>query len=454
MKNNYMHQLDTFTIGDIKTLEHRFSRMAEQGWMIDKIGFRLRYRAIDPCNKCFFVDLLPQITAFDYPENEDAQDYRSICEESGWTFVAASRKLHVFCADRDNNTPIPIHTDNALQAKMYLKTCRKNELLVLLYALVMLYFSFPARNGVDLFLSNISLFMTIGYCFLLTGVIWTVGFVLRWYIRTMKSAKYSLPLPKVNYRLSRLRSKVLLAGFIAFIVCVILGIAFEILGGMPIVILTAIIGPLSAFAVGLWIRRQIDTKRRTRTANIKFSIITIAVLELVLLSVLVFILPGPILLRSDTLDNRPVLSLNDVGIAETPDNFNTRIKGTFAVPVDYEYWEINRQGRTQTHVYSTISKALTRLLYDQFTVKRAEQLQIYFSTTSRLTIMTADEAAFWGAQEGVAQFFPADNTAEFLFLNGKTMLSISVSADNMDLEIVRQGVKNLWNDIFDLADQA
>ena len=68
MKAKYMRQAYMGTIGDMKTLEHHFTLMAEQGWMIDKIGMVThRYRAVEPCKKRFFVDILPQITAFDYP---------------------------------------------------------------------------------------------------------------------------------------------------------------------------------------------------------------------------------------------------------------------------------------------------------------------------------------------------------------------------------------------------
>ena len=84
MKASYLRQMYMGTVGDMKTLEQHFSSMAEKGWMIDKVGsFAHRFRAIEPGKKRFFVDFLPQITAFDYPENEDALDYRSYCEKSG-----------------------------------------------------------------------------------------------------------------------------------------------------------------------------------------------------------------------------------------------------------------------------------------------------------------------------------------------------------------------------------
>jgi len=140
MKPVYKYQAYIGTLADIKNLEIRFSEMAEKGWMIDKIDpLSLRYREVEPCKKRFFVDLLPQITVFDYPENEDARDYRGICEDSGWTFVTASRQLHIFCADRETPAPPPIHTDNRLQAKIYLKVCRRSLLSLLIIGLFFVY---------------------------------------------------------------------------------------------------------------------------------------------------------------------------------------------------------------------------------------------------------------------------------------------------------------------------
>jgi len=446
-----MHQLYMGTVGDTKTLEQHFTRMAEQGWMIEKIGlFTHRYRAVEPCKKCFFVDLLPQITAFDYPENEDAQDYRSICEESGWDFIAANKQLHVFCADGENPAPMPIHTDNAIQAKIYLKACRKYELPWLLYALFMFWFSSPIGKGVELFLSNISLFMAIGYCFFLIGFIWTFGFVLRWYMRTRKSAKNDMPLPKVNYNLSKLRNKVFLVGIVVFLVCMITGIVLEIVGGMSLIILPMMLIPISAVGVGFWVRRQIDTKRRTRAANIGFFIIVIVVMELVLLGAMGVVVNGIISspLHSDSLDNRPVLTLNDVGITDAPSSYNTRIKGTVAVPVDYEHWEINQQGSTRTQVYRSISSTLTRRLYDHCAEGLANDFDAIRSTTQEVIIFTSEEAAFWGAEEGMAQFYTGSNAAELLLMNGKTILRLTIEGEDMSLETVSQAVQKLWGDAF------
>lgn len=170
MKQNNRRQVYMGVVGDMKNLEHHFSLMAEQGWMIDCLGvFTHRYRAIEPCKKSFFVDFLPQITAFDYPENEDAQDYRAMCEASGWTFITANKQFHVFCAEGNTPAPTPIHTDNKIQARIYLKASRKYEIGMFFISLLMLWFFSPLNRGVELFLSDMFLFMSVGFSIFWSG---------------------------------------------------------------------------------------------------------------------------------------------------------------------------------------------------------------------------------------------------------------------------------------------
>jgi hypothetical protein len=77
---------------EYKTLEAEFAEMAAKGWMIDKINpLSCEYRKAKKRNLRFCVDLLPQISGLDYPHNETANDYRTLCEDAGWTFVCASR---------------------------------------------------------------------------------------------------------------------------------------------------------------------------------------------------------------------------------------------------------------------------------------------------------------------------------------------------------------------------
>jgi len=450
MKTDYMHKIHMGTIGDMKNLEHQYTEMAENGWMIDKIGlFSHRYRAVEPCKKRFFVDFLPQITMFDYPENEDAQSYRRICEESGWSFVAANKQFHVFCSDDDNDAPIPIHTDDRIHAKIYLKACMKYELPWLLYAVIMFCFSSPLVKGAELFLSNLSLFMAIGCCCFIIGFMWTLGFMISWFIRTRKSAKNDLPMPVVNRRLAKLRNRVVAVGTIAFLLCMIIGLVLEIVGGMPVMIGLVGLIPLSAVGVGFWIRRQIDTKRRTRGENVGLTVVVLIITEIVLIGVTVYAVASVrVTPNSDSLGGRPALTLSDVGVTAEPSYSGTRVEGTIAVPVNYGYWESGSGGSTDTQVYRAINRTLARWLFEHFT----EQLNKHFSYRfddsnyfqESFIALTSDEAAFWGASSGVAFSYANSDAVEVLLLKDKTILRITAESVNMDLDTIREAVLRLW----------
>ena len=452
MKTAYMHKIHMGTIGDMKNLEHQYTEMAEKGWMIDKIGVLThRYRAVEPCKKRFFVDFLPQITMFDYPENEDAQSYRRICEESGWNFVAANKQFHVFCSDDDNDAPIPIHTDNRIHAKIYLKACMKYELPLLLYAVIMFCFSSPLGKGAEIFLSDLSLFMTIGCCCFIIGFIWTLGFMISWCIRTRESAKNDLPLPVVDRRLAKLRNRVFAVGAMALLLCLITGVVLEIIGGMPIIIGLIGLIPLSAVGVGFWIRRQIDTKRRTRGGNIGLTVAALIITEIVLIGVTVYAVASiQFTPNSDSPGDRPALTLSDVGVTAEPNYSGTRVEGTIAVPVNYNHWESGGGGNTDTHIYCAINKTLARWLYEHFTEQLYKQFSYRFDDYDYLhesfVALSSDEAAYWGASSGVAYNYANSDTVELLLLKDKTILRITAESMNMDSETIRQAVLKLWDE--------
>ena len=145
--------------------------------MIEEIGTWIhRFRAVKPCKKQFFVDLTPQFDTIDSPVSEDLQDYRRLCEESGWTFITANEEIHVFSAD--TSLP-PLHTDDGVQMLNYLKadnlfrpSAYKIYLLAFFFSQIILLFG---GMGVDLFLSNIMIFQILGGFFLSWGAFWMIG---------------------------------------------------------------------------------------------------------------------------------------------------------------------------------------------------------------------------------------------------------------------------------------
>lgn len=87
-----------------------------------------------PQELIFTVDVFPETSVFDSPNHQKAQDYRELCEQSGWHFVTSRDKLQVFYA-YPNENPIPIQTDNSVPEKIIRKSILSTEFIVFLIAL-------------------------------------------------------------------------------------------------------------------------------------------------------------------------------------------------------------------------------------------------------------------------------------------------------------------------------
>jgi len=449
MKATYKRQFYMGTIGDAKNLEPQFADMAKQGWLIDKVGTHtLRYRAIEPCSKHFFVDFLPHITVFDYPENENARYYRHTCGELGWTFVAANRQLHIFCADESLAKPPLVHTDNRAQAKIYLEMSRRYELFNIGFILLLFGFSMfsQLRNiGARLFLSNISIFMLLGCLIFIVGFAWTFGFILNWYRRTWHSVRHNLPLPAVNPRLARVRIKMLAIGTLGAVFLMTTGLVIEFFGGnrhFEILIIASI--PLVLFGVGIWLKRLIDTKLRSRNANILLTVIAIFVM-LITINIIVFSALHTISTqdRSGSIGDRPTISLYSVGISYEPEHIHSFVEGSIAVPIHYSHWETNQHGSVSTEVYRPVNSLIAQMLYRRLVMdfeqrhKNAEYRGFY----TVVTHLTQSQIALLGADKGIVALTPEHSSTDFLLLEGRTILRISVSGEDIDEESILEAVQ-------------
>jgi hypothetical protein len=440
----------------MKNMEQHYANMAEKGWRLDKTGaFLQRYRAAEPCKTRYFVDILPQITAFDYPENRDAQDYRRLCEDSGWTFVSATKQFHVFCAEGDAPAPTPIHTDNKLQARMYLKASRKYELYYTLFTLAMFLYVLYTQldRGAEVFLSSLTTFYLMGAFFFLLGSLWTFGFILTWYVRTWRAARHDRPMPEVSYRWYRVRSAAFTAGVMAVAVLTLAGVVWEVSGGLPPFLLPIILMPLVSVGVGLWLRRQIDTKERGRSANKALTVAAMIVMLAVLFSITAFsirqVMTSPWDRSADTLGDRPVITLLDIGVYSEPGSVNTRIDGSVTVPVNYWHYEINSDGSVSTKIHRAVTASIARGLYNQEVSKHLHWRRVQPMFAETISELTRDEAAFWGAEEGFMIRMEDGNYHELILRNGRTVLYLQLTRrdGNLDREAAGRVVHALFNSI-------
>jgi heme/copper-type cytochrome/quinol oxidase subunit 4 len=274
---------------------------------------------------------------------------------------------------------------------------------------------------------------------------------MRWYARTRKAAKNDLPMPVVNRHFAKLRRLVFIAGFALFLICTIIGVVLEIAGGMLVTIGLIVLIPLLALGVGLWIRKQIDTRRRTRAGNIGLTVAAIIIMEIIILGGTVWaIMNMPFPSGAESLGSRPALTLKDVGDISEPKQTRMHINGTLAVPIDYEYAEYGNEGSVNTQVYRTVSTALTDWLYDhlaeEFAGRFSERMGSSDARQDTLTALSADEATYWGAKKGMMFQYAYSNAIELLLLKDKTILRLSADGASMSLESVMQAIQKLWDE--------
>ena len=171
MKNT-KHQLIPFSFYDLTGMERHLERMAERGWLLDKISaLGWRYHRIEPKRLHFTVTYCHRASAYDPEPTEEVQTFHDFCAHTGWRLAAEFGSMQVFYNDQED--PTPIDTDPALELQMVGREARKNlpvQLLLLLLGLWMggSWCYSMVHAPIDLLASPTSLF---------TGVCWLALFL-------------------------------------------------------------------------------------------------------------------------------------------------------------------------------------------------------------------------------------------------------------------------------------
>ena len=121
-------RFEFYSLWDHTGLEAHLARMAEKGWLVEKIdNFGWVYRRIEPKKLAFCVTYYPKATAFTPEPTEDQETFYELCQHAGWELAASCDQLQVFCNEREN--PTPIETDPVLELDTIHRTVKKSSLL-------------------------------------------------------------------------------------------------------------------------------------------------------------------------------------------------------------------------------------------------------------------------------------------------------------------------------------
>ena len=187
-------RLEAVSLYDHTGIEKHLKKMAEKGWMLEKISsLGWIYRRTEPKHGQFSVTYYPKASEFDPEMSEGQQMYQEFTARSGWQFICSSAQMQVFYTEQEN--PTPIETDPVAQVENIHKAAKKNHLLP-----YVLYLVIGILNGV-LFVSRLlgdPIGTLASYTQLFTGVVWTMLLLLsavelvryfQWYRKATRAAE-------------------------------------------------------------------------------------------------------------------------------------------------------------------------------------------------------------------------------------------------------------------------
>lgn len=187
-------RFEFYSIWDHTGLEAHLARMAEKGWLIEKIdSFGWVYRRIEPKKLTFCVTYYPKASDFAPGPTEDQETFYEFCQYAGWELAASCAQLQVFVNQREN--PIPIETDPALELDTIHRTMKRSALIshILLAVLALLQggmlVSNLLRNPIRMLSSSSGFFS--GICWILVLLLSGSEIIAyyRWRARAKKAAE-------------------------------------------------------------------------------------------------------------------------------------------------------------------------------------------------------------------------------------------------------------------------
>lgn len=187
-------RFEIYSFYDYTGIAHHLSKMAERGWLIDKISnFGWTYRRISPKKLEFFVSYYPKASEFDPEPTEEQKAFHDFCEHTGWILATTAAQMQVFYNERNN--PTPIETDPALEVETIHAAAKKGYLpgyfiwflLSILYATM--FISSLLNDLVGLLSSTSSLFSGVAMFMLFLQCVMELYGYFVWHTKAKKAAE-------------------------------------------------------------------------------------------------------------------------------------------------------------------------------------------------------------------------------------------------------------------------
>lgn len=131
------YRVELFSSYDHTGIEKHLEKMAEKGWLLEKITpfFRV-YRRAEPQKLRYAVTYFPKASEFDPEPQEGQLIYEDYSARIGWTFVCRFAQMQIFRNAEED--PVPMETDPMAAVETVDRAARKGFLP---YYIVLLFLS-------------------------------------------------------------------------------------------------------------------------------------------------------------------------------------------------------------------------------------------------------------------------------------------------------------------------
>ena len=234
MKDVKYKLIDT-TIYDYSLIEEKLTKLAAQGWHLEKAGtLGWKFRRGQPQQVRYAVTYAPSASAFNSRPTEAEEDLSELCAQAGWVRVANQAQLHVYRSDDPNATPL--ETDDRERLKNIRRTMKKHffplEALMILIFLMQFFMHFhtltlyPGRTlSSPMMLSTLAMVLFVAA---IHGALALNGLV--WLRRAQSAVDSGEPIPADRfYRRFRW---VVLAFLFLYLLSLLLSVGFGFMAGV------------------------------------------------------------------------------------------------------------------------------------------------------------------------------------------------------------------------------
>lgn len=183
-----------FTFYDRTGIQDYLEKQAQKGWLLEKITpLGWVFRSMEPKLLHFSVTYFPQASAFDPEPSENQKRFQDFCAHTGWELAAANAQMQIFYNENEN--PIPIETDAAIEVETIHKAVKKSFLpaqLLLLATGILQGSLFVWRllsDPIRVLASNVNLFTGLCWALVLLLTLVEITSYFLWHKKAKKTAK-------------------------------------------------------------------------------------------------------------------------------------------------------------------------------------------------------------------------------------------------------------------------